>query len=54
MNTMSMNTTTMRKHTLGCGLLAPLALTGVGLAVSPHASAESILLAQTTMVVGTE
>ncbi len=54
MNTMSTNTTTMRKHTLGCGLLAPLALTGVGLAISPHASAESILLAQTTMVVGTE
>ena len=33
-------------------LLAPLALTGV--AVAPHAWAENILLAQTTLVAGTE
>jgi hypothetical protein len=41
----------MRKF-LKLGLLAPLAL--VGLAVTPHAWADSILLAQTTLVAGTE
>ena len=41
----------MRKF-LKLGLLAPLAL--VGLTVTPHAWADSILLAQTTLVAGTE
>lgn len=41
----------MRKF-LKLGLLAPLTL--AGLAVTPHAWADSILLAQTTLVAGTE
>ena len=51
MNTIE-TTTTTKRQTLQCGLLAPLALAGLGLAAAPHANAESILLAQTTMVVG--
>jgi hypothetical protein len=43
--------TTMRKS-LKLGLVAPLALGA--LAVTPHAWADSILLAQTTLVVGSE
>jgi len=47
---------TMSKTTMGpslkLALVAPLAM--LGLAAAPHARAESILLAQTTMVVGNE
>ena len=44
--------TTMKGSSLKLGLLAPLAL--IGMAAAPHARADSILLAQTTMVVGSE
>jgi len=44
--------TTMKRSSLKLGLLAPLAL--IGMAAAPHARADSILLAQTTMVVGNE
>jgi hypothetical protein len=47
-----MNTTKTMRLSLKSGLLVPMALTG--LAVAPHAWADSVLLAQTTMVVGTE
>jgi len=46
-----MKTTTIRKS-VKFGLMAPLLLTG--LAVAPHAWADSLLLAQTTLVSGTE
>ena len=47
---MIMINTTMKRSSLKLGLLAPLAL--IGMAAAPHARADSILLAQTTMVVG--
>ena len=47
-----MNTTTTMRTSLKLGLLAPLTL--MGLAAAPHAQADTILLAQTTLVVGTE
>jgi len=47
-----MNTKTMRLAVMKVGLLVPMALTG--LAAAPHAWADSVLLAQSTMVVGTE
>jgi hypothetical protein len=46
-----MNTKTMRLS-FKSGVLVPMALTG--LAVAPHAWADTVLLAQSTMVVGTE
>ena len=45
-----MKTTTTKRTSLKLALVAPLALTA--LAVAPHARAESILLAQTTLVSG--
>ena len=42
----------MKGSSLKLGLLAPLAL--MGMAAAPHARADSILLAQTTMVIGNE
>ncbi len=48
---MKMMNTTMRAS-IKLGVLAPLAL--VGLAAAPHAEADSILMAQTTLVVGSE
>ncbi|HVW70343.1 MAG TPA: VPLPA-CTERM sorting domain-containing protein [Steroidobacteraceae bacterium] len=45
-----MNTTTTMRTSLKLGLIAPLALTC--LSVSPHAKADSLLLAQTTLVTG--
>jgi hypothetical protein len=47
-----MNTTKTIRLSLKGGLLVPMALTG--LAVAPHAWADSLLLSQSTMVVGTE
>jgi hypothetical protein len=47
-----MNRMTKMRKVLKLRLLAPLAL--AGLAVTPHAWADSILLAQTTLVAGTE
>jgi hypothetical protein len=47
-----MNTTKTIRLSLKGGLLVPMALTG--LAVAPHAWADNVLLAQSTMVVGTE
>ena len=47
-----MNTMTTKRTSLKLGLLAPLALTG--LAIAPHAWADNILLAQTTLVSGNE
>jgi hypothetical protein len=48
----TMKTTKTMRPSLKLGLLAPLALTC--LSVAPHARADSILLAQTTLVSGTE
>jgi hypothetical protein len=50
MNTMK--TTKTMRPSLKLGLLAPLAL--VGLSVAPHAWADTMVLSQTTMVLGTE
>jgi hypothetical protein len=47
-----MNTTKTMRLSLKSGLLVPMALTG--LAVAPHAWADSVILAQSTMVVGSE
>src|ERR1700722_12753731 len=47
-----MNTTKTMRLSLKGGLLVPMALTG--LAVAPHAWADSVLLSQSTMVVGAE
>jgi hypothetical protein len=54
MKMLNTTTTTMQARSLKCGLLAPLALAGIGLVAAPHAQADSILLGQTTMVIGTE
>jgi hypothetical protein len=48
----AMNTITTMRNSLKLGLVAPLAL-GT-LAFAPHAWADSVLLAQTTLVVGSE
>ena len=47
-----MNTTKTMRLSWKTGVLVPMALTG--LAVAPHAWADSVLLAQSTMVVGSE
>ena len=47
-----MKTTTTKRTSLKLALVAPLALTA--LVAAPHARADSILLAQTTLVAGTE
>ncbi len=47
-----MNTMKTKRTSLKLGLMAPLVITGLSMA--PHARADSILLAQTTLVSGTE
>jgi hypothetical protein len=47
-----MNTTKTMRLSFKSGFIVPMALTG--LAVGPHAWADSVLLSQSTMVVGTE
>lgn len=47
-----MKTTKVLRPSLKLGLLAPLAL--IGLSAAPHARADSILLAQTTLVNGSQ
>jgi hypothetical protein len=48
----TVNITTEMQQSLKIGLLAPVA--AIGLAAAPHARADSILLAQTTLVVGSQ
>lgn len=48
----TVSVTTKMRHGLKAGLLAPLA--ALGLVAAPHARADNILLAQTTLVVGSQ